>query len=287
MKRAFLFLILLPQIVSAHREDPRVRREVPYAGVKTVTKITFFTLPKENDKLDTSIIETYFYNPEGFLTQHDLSMIMQKNPEYMCRETYSYSAADAWTQHVYRRGVLTDSVRVNGTWANCYLFHDGKPEIVHEYRGDSLQEKLINGTDTVYWAKKQNRFVGRDSFWDYDHAGSFARTTTAHSSDGSDTVSYLDDAGRCLVRYISHHNRTGQITRIDYYNYEVKRFDFKRLTYSEKMEMTFFLEKSRNEQWSYQVLYMYNDSGQLAEEKWIDPDPKKNQIVIRYAYEFY
>lgn len=287
MKRILFFLIVLPLTVFAHRDDPRVRKEAPYAGVKSVKTTTFFTLPKENNKLDTCSVETGAYNMDGLLTQHDYSVIMQKNPWYAYRETYTYSDTDAWTLRTYRRGVLTDSASVNGSWANCYAFQDGKPQVVHEYRGDSLQEKLITGTDTVYWAKKMNRYVSRDEFWDYDNAGSFAKTAVSRSIDGPDTVSYLDAAGKCLVKYITYYNSSGNTTKIDYYNYGVKTFQFKRLTYSEKMNMTFFLEKSKKGNWSYRILYEYNEKGQLIEERWIDANPKRNQVVRVYTYEFY
>lgn len=287
MKHVLLLFTLLPLAVFAHRDDPRERKEAPYAGVKSVKTTTFFSLPKENNKLDTCSVETDMYNTGGWLTQHDFSMIMQKNPWYTYRETFSYSDTDAWTQRTYKRGVLTDSASVNGSWANSYAFYDGKPQVLHEYRGDSLQEKLINGTDTVYWAKKLNKYVSRDEFWDYSNAGPFGKISVSRSIEGPDTVSYLDAAGKCLVKYVTYYNRSGNTAKIDYYNYGIKTFEFKRLAYSEKMNMTFFLEKNSKGNWSYEVLYTYNDRGQLTEERWIDANPKRNQVVKKYEYVFY
>ena len=84
-----------------------------------------------------------------------------------------------------------------------------------------------------------------------------------------------------------HYTGNGATARIDYYNYGVKTFHFRRLTYSDKLEMTFFLEKSRKGHWSYQVLYTYNDREQLIEERWVDANPKRNEVVKKYEYVFY
>lgn len=287
MKHALLFLILIPQIASAHREDPRTRKEAPYAGVKTIRKVTYFTMPKDNGKLDTCIVESDHFNMDGLLTQHDYSMVMQKNPRYDYQEKFTYSAEDVWTKREYRQGQLTDSIIVNGSWANYYFFKEKKVHALYEYRGDSMQEKMINGGDTLFRAKKANAYFNRDDFWDYTNAGSFTRKTDFSNKDGAATVTYYNDKDEALVSYTEHRVFGGPVSQIDYYNYNVKQFIFKRLTYSEKMEMGFFLKKSKKGKPSYQVFYTYNDKKQLIEEKWVDPNPKKNQVVIKYEYEFY
>lgn len=287
MKHVLLLLTFLPLCVSAHREDPRERKEAPYAGVKTVKTVTYFTLPKDGGKLDTCIVETDLYNTDGLLTQHDYAMVLQKNPRYDYRDKYSYSAEDAWTQQTYKRGILTDSILVKGSAAKHYNFSEGKPRALYEYRGDSMQEKMINGVDTIFRATKPHKYLNRDEFWDYANAGSFARKAVMTNKDGAATVTYYNEQNEALVSYEEHRVFGGRVSQIDYYNYGVKRFDFAHLTYSEKMEMGFFLEKSKKGHWSYQVLYTYNDMGQLIEEKWVDPNPKKNQVVKKYEYQFY
>ncbi len=287
MKHALLVLTLLPFTLFGRHTDPRIRQEAPYAGVKLVKTTTFFTLPKEGNKLDTCIKESHLYNQDGLLVHHDFSMVMQKNPRYDYQEKIAYTAEDAWTKREFRQGFLIDSIVVNGSRANYYFFKENKIHALYEYRGDSMQEKMINSGDTLFRAKKPFTYFNRDDFWDYANAGSFARKAVMHDKDGAATVTYFNEKDEALVSYTEHRVMGGKVSQVDYFNYRVKRFDFKRLTYSDKMEMNFFLEKSKKGKPSYQIYYTYNDKNQLVEEKWVDGNPKKNQVVIKYEYEFY
>jgi hypothetical protein len=287
MKHVLLLLLLVPQLVFAYREDPRVRKEAPYARVKAVKKTTYFTLPKEGNKLDTAIVESEFYNEDGLLIQHDYVMVLPKNPPYSYQEKLIYNAEDAWVKEVRKHGVLTDSIVVNGSLGKWYFFKARSPYALYEYRLDSMQEKMINGGDTIYRPTKANAYFNRDDFWDYTCGAAFDKKTSSSDKDGSTTVSYLNAKGVALAGYTEKRIAGGKVYEVDYYNYNVKQFVFKRLTYSESMEMVFFLKKSKKGNWSYRIQFTYNDKGQLIEEKWIDPNPKKNQVVIKYEYMFY
>lgn len=286
MKHALLLFVILPLSLSTQRVDPRIPQFAPYPGVKSVEATYIFLIKSGND---TSITESFQYDVDGMLTDYGYHQHMMKNPHYQTCSTYRYQSQDVWTQKTYKNNVLTDSIVVKGRWANTYNFYQGKFHEMHEFRGDSASEKVLNGLDTVV---RPNRNVNptMDPFWDYNHAGAFAKKLFVRSTD-TDTTRYLDANGKCLVMLVNFYDNNFKPVKTHYYNFNVKRFDLFYLPYSEKMDMTFFLNKSKKGHWSYEITRKYNEKGWLIEESLTDARPNKGSngtpMLKLYKYEVY
>lgn len=284
MKHALLFLLIIPFTLSA-RVDPRIPRKAPYDGVKSVECTYIFVIKSGND---TSITERSQYNENGFLTAYDYHQHMMKNPHYIMNTRYQYQSQDAWTQINYSNNKITDSAVVKGAWANHYWLNNGKLSQINEFRGDTFAEKKIVSGDTVLVHSDVGNSTALDDFWDYSHAGSFAKKSFVRSTD-TDTTSYLDADGKCLVMIVNFYDNNFKCVKTDYYNYRVKRFDLMYLQYNEQQSMIFFLNKSKKGHWSYEVTRKFNEKGWLIEEYSTDAHPYRNgtPMLKLYKYEVY
>jgi hypothetical protein len=245
-----------------------------------------FINPKGND---TGMTETFAYNEAGLLTDYGYHQHLMKNPPYQLRTVYRYQSEVAWTQMTYRNKTLTDSVVVRGAWANWYYWHSGILTEVHEYRGDSAREKVVRDGDTVV---RPNRLANPsfDPFWDYYNAEKYAGKTVSRSVD-SDTTRYLNDAGECLVMVINFYDNNFRPVKTNYYNFRIKRFDLFYLPYNERLNMIFFLYRSKKDKWSFEIVRKYNEKGWLIEESFIDAFPNKGghgaPMMKKYEYTVY
>jgi hypothetical protein len=282
MKQALLFLLILPVTLNARRSDPRTLKVAPYDAVKSMKATYIFSNPKGND---TGITETFVYNENGWLTNYTYDLHMMKNPPYFISSVYQYQSEDSWTQLTYKNKKLSDSAVVKGRWANTYNFYEGKFHEMHEFRGDSAREKVVKGVDTVAYP---NGLVNPnpDPFWDNSGVGKYARKSFVRSAN-TDTICYLDAQGECMVMIVNFYNSNIKPVKTEYYNYRKGRFDFAHLPYNERLDMNFFLNKSKKGAWSYQVLRKYDSLGNLLEEQW-NPTGKKETVVIKkYEYQYY
>lgn len=286
MKHALLFLLIIPFALSA-RVDPRIRKKAPYDGVKSMEVTYIFVIKSGND---TSITEKFNYNEAGSLTAYEYNLHMMKTPPYSLNTTYQYQSPNAWTQANFRNKKISDSAIVNGSWANHYWWDDGKLSQINEFRGDTFAEKKIASGDTVLVHTDVSKPSVSDEFWDYSHAGTFAKKTFVRST-GTDTTSYLDANGKCMVMIVNFYDKALNCVKTDYYNYEVKRFDLMYLPYNERMSMTFFLNKCKKGHWSYEITRKYNEKGWLIEEYNTDARPNKGSngtpMLKLYKYETY
>ena len=287
MKHALLLFLIIPFVLSA-RVDPRVPpQKAPYTGVKSVECTYIFVIKQGND---TSIAETFQYNESGFLTSYFYDQHMMKNPHYSMKTTYRYQSQNAWTQATYSNGKISDSAVVNGSWANHYWYYNGRVTQLNEFRGDTFAEKNTVNGDTVLKHRDVTPSATKDEFWDYNHAGTFARKSFVKSAS-TDTTCYLDAEGNCLVMVVNFYDGNLNCVKTDYYNYRVKRFDLLYLRYSEGQSMIFFLNKSKKGHWSYEITRKYNEKGWLIEEYSTDANPNRGgngtPMLKLYKYTLY
>ncbi len=285
MKHALLFLLIVPFTLNA-RVDPRISKVAPYEGVKTMDVTYIFVIRSGND---TGMSESFRYNETGMLTDYSYDQHLMKNPHYHTNSTYRYKSKDAWTQTTYRNQKISDSAVVNGSWANHYWWHDGKISQLNEFRRDSFAERNIVNGDTVLKHMDYGN-PPRDEFWDYSHAGKFASKSSTRSAN-TDTIRYLDANGKCLVMIVNFYDSNFRPVKTDYYNFKVKRFDLFYMPYNEKMDMIFFLNKSKKGQWSFEITRKYNEKGWLIEEYCTDARPYKGAngtpMLKLYKYTLY
>lgn len=286
MKQLLLLFLIAPFTLIA-RVDPRIPQTAPYEGVKSVKAEYIFIIPKGND---TAITETFHYNEAGFLVRYDYHLHMMKNPDYSVASDYTYRSNDMWTMTVYKNNRLSDSAVVKGAWANHYWWHEGKLSQVNEFRGDTFTEKEVVDGDTVLRHRDTVSPEQKDEFWDYQHAGKFARKSFRRSAD-SDTTCYLDANGKCMVMIVNFYDSNFKPIKTNYYNYNVKRFDLFYLPYNERMEMIFFLNKSRKGHWSFEITRKFNEKGWLVEEYFTDARPNRGAngtaMLKKYTYGLY
>lgn len=286
MKQLLLLFLAIPCSLIA-RVDPRIPKTAPYDGVKSMQATYIFVIKSGND---TSITETFRYNEYGYLTNYDYDLHMMKNPPYQMRSVYSYQSQDAWIQTTYKNNKITDSAIVKGGRADHYWWSGGKVTQINEFRGDSFAEKNIVNLDTVFVHGDSKASLLSDPFWDYRNAGKFANKSLTRSAD-TDTTRYLNDKGECLVMIVNYYDNNFRPVKTDYFNYKVKRFDLMYLPYNERMDMTFFLNKSRKGHWSYEITRKFNEKGWLTEEYFTDARPYKGAngtpMIRKYEYTTY
>lgn len=286
MKQLLLLFLIVPFALSARREDPRIPKTAPYDGVKTMEVSYVFVIKSGND---TGMSEMFNYNEHGYLTNYDYDMHLMKNPNYHYSDTYTYQSKDEWTRMTYKNKVMTDSVVVRGNWANWYNYYGGKFHELHEYRGDSAREKVVREGDTIV---RPNRVANPalDPFWDYRYAEKFASKTTARSVD-SDTTRYFNAAGKCLAMIVNFYDSNFKPVKTDYYNFKVRKFELFTLPYSDRLDMIFFLNKSKKGHWSYEITRKYNEKGWLIEEYLTDAHPNRGHngtpMIKQYKYTLY
>lgn len=282
MKQFLLLFLIIPFTLSARREDPRIPKTAPYDGVKAMEVSYVFVIKSGND---TAITETLQYNEYGYLTNYVYDQHMVKNPPYFISTTYQYQSQDVWTQMTFKNKKITDSIIVRGGWANWYNYRDGKIFEWHEYRGDSTQERVIQGLDTINRTKRRIDY-SLDPFWDYRNNVAFASKSLSRSVN-SDTTTYMSAQGEGLIRVVNFYDNNFRAVKTDYYNYGLKKFEFMTLPYSEKMDMIFWLMKSRKGKWSFEVRRKFNEKGWLVEEYIDDAGSQRNDLIKLYKYELY
>jgi hypothetical protein len=285
MKPLLLLSLLMPFALSA-RVDPRIPKTASYGGVKSMKTEYIFIIAKGND---TAITETFQYNEAGFLVKYDYDLHMMKNPNYSMSSIYTYRSNDAWTATSYKNNKMSDSAVVKGAWANHYWWHEGKLSQINEFRGDTFAEKNISDGDTTLMHQDIGN-AAEDDFWDYRHAGEFARKSYARSTD-SDTTCYIDEIGKCMVMVVNFYDSNFKPVKTNYYNYSVKRFDLFYLPHNERTSMVFFLNKSSKGKWSFEITRKYNEEGWLIEEYFTDARPNSRgnspPMLKKYTYELY
>lgn len=286
MKQLLLLVLIVPCALSARREDPRIPKTAPYDGVKAMEVSYVFVIKSGND---TGMSETFRYNEYGYVANYDYDQHLMKNPHYHMTSTYQYQSRDAWTQTIYKNKKLTDSVVVRGGWANAYRYSEGMFHEKVEYRGDSMRGKVVKEGDTIVRPFCHPN-PEPDPFWDYTSGSKFTSKTTSRSTD-TDTTRYLDANGECMVMIVNFYDNNFRPVKTDYYNFKAKKFFLFTLPYNDRLDMIFFLNKSKKGHWSFEITRKYNDKGWLIEEHFTDAHPNKggngNPMVKQYKYTLY
>jgi hypothetical protein len=178
-------------------------------------------------------------------------------------------------------GTINDSTVVRSDTAWVYS-RSGRLE--HLYAGDSVREyAIVNGALVLRSARA---LVKRDPFWDYRNAGNFSKRIVA-TGKLTDTIRYLNDKSETLIMIVNTYNESKAAVRSEYYNLRVKKFIFMRYAYNEKMDMAYYMLKSRKGKASYTVGRKFDESGMLVEERIHGTRRSEGVLIRKYFYSFY
>ncbi|HTF02886.1 MAG TPA: hypothetical protein VK826_02640 [Bacteroidia bacterium] len=278
MRISTLLVMLIPLAVSAQHLDPRPWFLAPAPNVRTVTITGLYETKK--DKPDTAFQQVDHYNEDERMGSRTYRSVLD-GALYNTRVTYGYWDYGRMVVRYYVNGVLTDTADVR--YHDATMWHLGSGT-VYEFHNDSVQETImLKGKTEV----RPKRFIAfkKDSFWDYRNAGTFERKTIS-GGQATDTTRYWSQSDECLVMVVNHYSESRHNMLSEYYNYGVKIFEFKRLRYNENLDITYYLEKSKQGKPSYTISRKFDERGLLTEERFNGAQDKRGVLVLKYSYEF-
>lgn len=277
---AWLTLSSLPS--TAHPQDPREKKIAPRKKICVMTVASLISTQKDTAKCDTISVEKFTYSPAtGFLERYDYRVKLDGGT-FTSRTEYEYWQANSWRVHEFENGVEVSTGEVNNDTAHIVSPRENGRTVLYDYKGDSLQESVVAGIDTVRRPWKYY-FREWDAEWDYDHAGTFARRVITKSIE-SDSIRYIDAQGKCMMMVVHHFNAMFKPIKSEYFNYSIKTFGLLQMRYTSTMDMIFYLNRSKSGKCTYVVLRKYSESGLLLEEKFI-PKAHSSSIVTKvYTY---
>jgi len=283
MRNLLCALILFSaSTLSAHPQDPREKKVSPGRDVYGMTVVTLISTQRDTLKSDTICVENYAYSfGTKFLERYDYRVKLDGGT-FSSRTDYQYWQANAWSVREYENGVEVSTGEVRNDTAQIISPRENGRTVVYDYVGDSLQESVVTGSDTVRRARKFY-FRAWDPEWDYEHAGTFARRVVTKSAD-CDSIRYLNADGKCLIMIVHHFNAMFKPVKSEYFNYGIKTFGLIQMRYTSYMNMIFYLKRSKRGKCTYVVLRKYTDTGLLLEEKFVPKTKSVSIVTKKYSY---
>jgi hypothetical protein len=314
MRRLLAIVLIFPAVVFAQNTDPRIKPQ-SHAGVKsvqlTVTKIYTATVKtydtvgppgipivrthREKQLIyDTTVTEFSRYDREGNLVYNECVSWDSIATEYIYDSDSSWTATSSFHTRTYDNSAMTvfhwnnasryDTVAVIGNSA-VMKYCGSTFTRIEIFNGDSSRSRYTyaNGSTEKWSGRTTSR---SDSFWDYYSSEYYASKLITHS-EAEDTVKYLDNHGRCLIKVINHFDSAGRVESSEYYNYSVNRFAVQRMWTMPFFTKTYFLPINRSGSPSCEVFRKYDERGLLVQEQIVNNQRDNFSIIRSYKYVLY
>lgn len=311
MLRLLLVLILLPVIAFSQNLDPRIAHHSPGTNVKSVkittVKYGFFNkqvvdtviragikftdtrIERNAPFADSLAIDSMEYDRKGRLQYHAQKLLFLRKMDSLTgkyrfielRSAFQYQSDTEWVcMYTRESGEIIYTTKVNGNHALRLRPSDGS--VNYEYTIDTCvirYEGLIKEQEKPFASSKS------DPFWDYMHAGYFARKAVSTTST-VDTIRYFDKLKNCIFMVIHFYDHEHRNVRTEYHSLGVRKFSLLTMKMNPIFDQSLILTQKRYG-WACEVNRKFNEQGLVIEEEYKLPGEYPDRYVRSYEYGYF
>jgi hypothetical protein len=280
MKTILLFSLLIPLHFIAQVQDDSLvyQRDILSNKIKTVTINTFFISGRDTGP-DTASTETRQYDANGRILHIDYHVSIDKN-NYTKHTDFFYNESGELRRIISNSANtrIDSTVYFNPQHYVEYINYPGK-QIARELNKEDMTVTEISGKDTV--VKKWKSVNADDKATAVINNGKYERTDTSYLCDNN---------GGHTMMMLEKYDSLNHLINTDYYNFKSDNPVIYSACYNDRLNMTFYIPKSKKGKISYYVSRKYGANGLLTEKKFVSTKKQGKQnpvIVMQLEYSYY